>query len=322
MLMMTDQTPSPIPHNQTGTHESPNKYTEQAHQPLLSEDNNQADQRLRMSLATAPANDNITETSPQTSGNINQMSPYTSPDFQQNISNNYRKQSNSNSTSTSHPSIHIRPNATNINTNNPIFSETEFEDCKREFEEWRMSLKSNIFGLSHYRLCWIAFFILGLFNNFTSVVIVASAKSLADKFNQSNLIGVEAWALTIMAFIMKFANAILFAYFEKVLTHSIRLYFSIGMYLVGMCLLAISVSTIKIFTFMESFEFVIIAFIVIGGQASFSENVIIGFLKLSLFDSFPNFLMYFFSFDIIVLLVLFCFATGKIQKILEFLVNF
>ena len=241
---------------------------ELANQPLLSQQDNE-DQHLRMSFAVVPAhaNDNTdTNLDTYTSSNINQISSYTSPEFEEDISNK-RKHSSSNSTSTSHPSIDIGA------TKNPT---------ALDLEEWRMSVKSNMFGLTHYRVCWIAFFILGLFNNFTIVVIVASAKSLADNFDESNLIGVEAWALTIMGFIMKFTNTLLFAYFEKELTHSIRLYFSIGMYLIGMILLSLSVSSIKIFSFMQNFEFVIIAFIVIGGQASFSENVIIGFLKLSL----------------------------------------
>lgn len=54
-----------------------------------------------------------------------------------------------------------------------------------------------------YVIAWFAFFILGTFNNFGYVVILTAAKSLADCFHESHLIGIEAWALIAIGFVLK-----------------------------------------------------------------------------------------------------------------------
>ena len=64
------------------------------------------------------------------------------------------------------------------------------------------SNNNNYSRLSYYN-AWFQFFILGTFNNFAYVVILAAAKSLADCFNESNLIGVEQWSLTVIGFFLK-----------------------------------------------------------------------------------------------------------------------
>jgi len=61
--------------------------------------------------------------------------------------------------------------------------------------------------LSPYAKTWLAFWILGTINNFSYVVVNSAAKSLADSFNQSDLIGVIQWANVGFGVMFKALNA-------------------------------------------------------------------------------------------------------------------
>ena len=121
--------------------------------------------------------------------------------------------------------------------------------------------------LSYYSL-WCLFFILGTFNNFGYVVVLSAAKSLADCFHQSNLIGVEAWALIGVGFFIKSLNA----FYLEGISHRIRGYIAGITFLIGYALLSLSVYI--------DFWFAIFAILCIGTACSLGESVILGYCKL------------------------------------------
>eukprot|EP01084_Bolivina_argentea_P299110 515565_1 len=131
------------------------------------------------------------------------------------------------------------------------------------------------FGLSIYTFGWICFFILGTFNNFMNVVIICSAKNLADSFNSANLIGLISWSLTSISFFTKLFNTL---YLQNV-THKIRIIFTVIFNLIGILGLPLSLYSDKD-SFLHNFILILVYLVILGGTCSFSENVIVGFLKL------------------------------------------
>ena len=57
---------------------------------------------------------------------------------------------------------------------------------------------------------WLAFWILGTVNNLGFVVVLSGAKSLAEGFNDGNLIGVLNWADVAFGLAVKSLNAMVF----------------------------------------------------------------------------------------------------------------
>ena len=88
-----------------------------------------------------------------------------------------------------------------------------------------------------YCSLWCLFFMLGTFNNFGYVVVLSAAKSLADCFDQSSLIGVESWALIGVGFFIKSLNA----FYLESLSHRVRGYMAGVTFLIGYGLLSLSV---------------------------------------------------------------------------------
>ena len=130
-------------------------------------------------------------------------------------------------------------------------------------------------GLSLYIIGWTCFFIMGTFNNFMNVVIICSAKNLADSFNAANLIGLISWSLTSISFFTKLLNTL---YLQHI-THKIRIIFTVIFNLIGIFGLSLSLYSHKD-SVLHNFIFILIYLVILGGTCSFSENVLVGFLKL------------------------------------------
>ena len=108
----------------------------------------------------------------------------------------------------------------------------------------------------------VLFFLIGMFNNFGYVIILSAAKSLADSFNESNLIGIESWALIGVGFFFKSLNA----FFLENISHKIRFLITSFGFLIGTCMLGFSVYI--------DFIFAIFSILIIGASCSFGESVI------------------------------------------------
>ena len=145
-----------------------------------------------------------------------------------------------------------------------------------------VSVTSTIFrtdggrcGLSSYRTGWICFFALGTFNNFINVVMISSAKSLSESFGASNLIGFVSWSLTSISFFTKMGNAL---YLQRT-THRLRV-------LCTVCFNLLGIATLSVALYAPSgspphhFVTALVALMILGGACSFSENVLVGFLKM------------------------------------------
>lgn len=130
-------------------------------------------------------------------------------------------------------------------------------------------------GLSVYRMGWICFFILGVFNNFINVVIISSAKQLAESFGASNLIGFVSWSLTSISFFTKMANTL---YLQRT-THRIRVLFTVGFNVMGVLTLSLSLYAPSTWI-VHHFGVALGALMVLGGACSFGENVVVGFLRM------------------------------------------
>ena len=120
---------------------------------------------------------------------------------------------------------------------------------------------------SYYTL-WLLFFTVGTFNNFGYVVILSAAKSLADCFGQSSLIGVESWALIGTGFVIKSVNA----YYLEGISHRVRGWIAGITFFTGYSLLSLSVYV--------DFWFAICAILLIGTACSFGESVVLGYCRL------------------------------------------
>ncbi len=114
---------------------------------------------------------------------------------------------------------------------------------------------------------WLIFWTLGLINNFGYVVVLSAAKSLAESFDASNLIGVLQWANVGFGLVAKFANA---AFFLDS-SYSIRMIINTAFMAGGLAITAISTRV--------GFELAVIGILLIGTSSAFGESVLLGYFK-------------------------------------------
>jgi len=114
---------------------------------------------------------------------------------------------------------------------------------------------------------WIGFFILGTINNLAYVIVLSAAKSLADYFNASNLIGFIPWANVGFGFVARAINTFIL----NDLNYVIRIVTNGLLMTVGLILLTFSIYV--------NFWASIVAIIVIGSSSSYGESVVLGYLR-------------------------------------------
>lgn len=124
-----------------------------------------------------------------------------------------------------------------------------------------------MFGLSSYRTQWALFWLLGTINNLSYVVVGSAAKSLADSFHKSKLIGVIQWANVAIGLFLRSLNA----FKLDGTSYSLRVAANTAMMAAGLVALACSVYV--------DFSFAVFAIVLVGGASSFGESVLLGYLK-------------------------------------------
>lgn len=120
---------------------------------------------------------------------------------------------------------------------------------------------------SFTRAQFAAFFVMGTINNLPYVVVGSAAKSLADSFNEADLIGVIQWATVAVGLFVRALNA----FYLEGTSFSTRVAANTAAMVVGLVAVAMSVYI--------DFSFAIGAIVVIGGASSFGESVILSYLK-------------------------------------------
>eukprot|EP00040_Diaphanoeca_grandis_P025522 m.141439 g.141439 ORF g.141439 m.141439 type:complete len:449 (-) comp30190_c0_seq1:67-1413(-) len=125
---------------------------------------------------------------------------------------------------------------------------------------------------SHFKANWLAFFLMGTINNLPYVVVSSSAKTLADNFGASNLLGIIVWANVAMGFAAKGLNT----FFLSNTPFTTRIWLMIMVFAAGLLVVAFS----------SSFAMAICGIVLAGAACSFGEGVALGYLKL-----YPNMLM-------------------------------
>lgn len=114
---------------------------------------------------------------------------------------------------------------------------------------------------------WWSFFLLGLLNNFSYVVITSGSRSLAESFNKLQLLGVLQYSLVAAGLPLRALNAFVCYRFS---THT-------RIQLTGLCFL-VGYLGLTIAPFF-SFEFAIASILLIGAACSFGESVLLGYLR-------------------------------------------
>ena len=158
--------------------------------------------------------------------------------------------------------------STNLSMQNTIYNNN---NNKNDQDKSINIIKSEEYDKWNYYFIWFLFFIIGTFNNFGYVVVLAAAKSLADCFNEANLIGIESWALIGVGFIVKSINA----FYLEGISHRIRGYIAGAGFLIGYFLLSVSVYI--------DFWFAIFAILFIGAACSYGESVILYVIYIIIF---------------------------------------
>lgn len=112
---------------------------------------------------------------------------------------------------------------------------------------------------------WIGLFLLGAINNLPYVVVNSAASTIADSFNEKNLVGVVFGANVALAVLVKGLNT--FALLK--VSYAIRYIVNGGVMLIGLFGIA----------YASSFGFAIACIAVLGSTSAFGENVTLGFLS-------------------------------------------
>ncbi|KAG9392929.1 Batten's disease protein Cln3 [Carpediemonas membranifera] len=118
-----------------------------------------------------------------------------------------------------------------------------------------------------YNFLW--FFILGTLNNFGYSIVLAAARSVAEDFNQLNMLGFVPWANVGVGLLVRPLNVAM----ERVPFTARFLLNAILMFL-GPSLLALSIWTDI------TFVFCILSILVVGASSSFGESVLLTYMRL------------------------------------------
>lgn len=122
--------------------------------------------------------------------------------------------------------------------------------------------------VSVYWRNFITFWFLGVINNFSYVVVNSAAKSLADGFGQSRLIGLILWCNIAFGIVARFGNT----FFLEGCRDGWRVI--VAGYLMVAGLLGISLSV-----WVDSWALCLVSVVVIGTSSSFGESVLLGHMR-------------------------------------------
>jgi battenin len=117
---------------------------------------------------------------------------------------------------------------------------------------------------------WLAFFTLGLLNNFGYVVTMAGAADLVVLFRVPEMIGAIAWACVGAGLGVRALNGFVLA--ERGVAYNCRVWLATIFFFIGYLGLAVSTQT-------HQFWLTLVSCILSGAASSFGESVILGFLK-------------------------------------------
>lgn len=122
--------------------------------------------------------------------------------------------------------------------------------------------------VSVYWRNFITFWFLGMINNFSYVVVNSAAKSLADGFGQSRLIGLILWCNIAFGIVARFGNT----FFLEGCRDGWRVI--VAGYLMVAGLLGISLSV-----WISSWALCLVSVVIIGTSSSFGESVLLGHMR-------------------------------------------
>ncbi|KAL3843047.1 hypothetical protein ACJMK2_021004 [Sinanodonta woodiana] len=111
---------------------------------------------------------------------------------------------------------------------------------------------------------WIGLFILGAINNLPYVIVTSAAKTIADRFNENNLVGLVFGANVALNVVVKVANTCLLK-----TSYSAR-------YVANSCLMLIGLFGVA---YAFTFWFALLCIVFVGASSAFGENVALGYLK-------------------------------------------
>ncbi|KAK3598099.1 hypothetical protein CHS0354_036083 [Potamilus streckersoni] len=111
---------------------------------------------------------------------------------------------------------------------------------------------------------WIGLFILGAINNLPYVIVTSAAKTIADRFEENNLVGLVFGANVALNVVVKVANTFLLK-----TSYSAR-------YVANSCLMLIGLFGVA---YAFSFWFALLCIVFVGASSAFGENVALGYLK-------------------------------------------
>jgi hypothetical protein len=118
-----------------------------------------------------------------------------------------------------------------------------------------------------YQLQWLSFFMLGTLNNLSYVVVNSAAKSLADSFNQGDLIGAVVWSNVGFGIAIRALNT----FYLLRTSYTRRMVACVVLMVIG-CL-GVAVGT------WINFYFCLAGVVLVGCFSSLGESVLLGFLK-------------------------------------------
>ncbi|KAK3598100.1 hypothetical protein CHS0354_036083 [Potamilus streckersoni] len=110
----------------------------------------------------------------------------------------------------------------------------------------------------------IGLFILGAINNLPYVIVTSAAKTIADRFEENNLVGLVFGANVALNVVVKVANTFLLK-----TSYSAR-------YVANSCLMLIGLFGVA---YAFSFWFALLCIVFVGASSAFGENVALGYLK-------------------------------------------
>ncbi|KAL3843107.1 hypothetical protein ACJMK2_021060 [Sinanodonta woodiana] len=111
---------------------------------------------------------------------------------------------------------------------------------------------------------WIGLFILGAINNLPYVIVTSAAKTIADRFDENNLVGLVFGANVALNVVVKVANTCLLK-----TSYSAR-------YVANSCLMLIGLFGVA---YAFTFWFALLCIVFVGASSAFGENVALGYLK-------------------------------------------
>ena len=114
---------------------------------------------------------------------------------------------------------------------------------------------------------WFGFWLLGLFNNFSYVVILAGARSLCCSFGRLQFLGAIQWALVGIGIFVRCLNT----FCLEGVSVSIRMMVVSVSFVVGYVGIVLSIKT--------SFWLAVFSIVIMGGACSFGESLLLGFMR-------------------------------------------